>query len=149
MAVWQNRIVSARCERLGWHRSRRPRGTHIVRMVRRNATAMLWRTPAVAVNLVVVCIVFVEHWVMVEPRKRIVRRHGPIECRRSHRTPEPQVLCGTVDTATRAVVEPYTCQIDRHVYFLTGIGIVAEKPYFVVLAVHWLHPHLIDNHVCS
>ena len=107
-----------------------------------------WRTPSEAVNFVVVGVSAVEHRVVEAAGEGVVGRHRPVEVRRRHRAAESQILCRAVHAVAVWVEEPDAGKVDRHVYFLAGVGIVAIQPYFIVFAVDGLGPNLIDDNVC-
>lgn len=127
------------------------RGAHVVGVYggrRRYAGAYMrrrhWRTPAVAVHIVVVgahIAVVVNH-----ACEGPVFRHIPHNLRRVQtRRAEAQVLGCVVHAA--GAVQPYTLQLERHVDLFACVGIVAVYPQLVVGRVDALCPYLVDEHI--
>jgi hypothetical protein len=58
---------------------------------------------------------------------------------------EAQVLRRVVHPA--GTEEPYALQVERHVDFVTRIGVVTVDPQLVVGRVDALHPDLVDQHI--
>ena len=75
----------------------------------------------------------------------VVGRDVPREGGVAHLDAEAQVLCGVVHAA--GAVEPYTLQVEGHVYLVAGVGIIAVDPYLVVGRVDTLHPYLVYEDV--
>lgn len=75
----------------------------------------------------------------------VVGRHEPGECRHAHFYAEAEVLGGVVHAA--GAVEPYALEVEGHVDFVAGVGVVAIDPEFVVGAVDAFHPHFVEEDV--
>ena len=56
-------------------------------------------------------------------------------------------MCRAVHAAAGGVVEPDAGEVDGHVYFFAGIGIITEEPNLVVFAVDRFGPDLVDDDV--
>ena len=150
VSVRRLRVVHARGEGSGGHRCGGVGRAHIVGVVGPGATGR-WRrrTPAKAVNLIVVGVAVVEVRVVVVAHEGVVGRHCPVEVGRGHGAAEAQELCRAVHPVAVGVVEPDAGQVDGHIDLLARVGVVSIKPDFVVLAVHALGPYFVDNDVCG
>lgn len=86
------------------------------------------RHPAVAVYVIVVAAHIAR--AVYHAGIGVVRRDVPGEVRRVHRRAETQVLRRVVHVA--GTVEPYALQVQRHVYLVAGVGVVAVDPQLIV-----------------
>lgn len=123
---------------------------HVVGVVGQGAVSgTCGGTPSVAVDFVVVGVHASEVRVMVVAGEGVVRRHRPIEVGGLHGAAESEVLGGAVHAVAYVVEKPDAGEVDWHVDFFAGVGVIAEEPDFVVFAVDWLGPDFIDNHICG
>jgi len=74
-----------------------------------------------------------------------IGRDVPGQRMSAHIDPEPQVLGCVVHVS--CAVQPDAFQIEWHIDFVAGVGIVAVDPELVVGGVDSLHPYLVDKHV--
>ena len=89
----------------------------------------------------------VEVGVVEVAHEGVVGRHRPVEVGRGHGAAEAQELRRAVHPVAVWVVEPDAGQVDGHIDFFAGVGIIAVQPDFVILAVDALGPHFVDYHV--
>jgi len=130
------------------HRSGSVGSTHVVRMVGQwTVVRICRRTPSIAVNVVVVGVDAVVRGVVVVANEGVVRRHGPVEVGSLHGAAESQVLSCAIHAVAYIVEKPDAREVDRHVYFLAGISIIAIKPNLVVFAIDGFCPHFVDYHI--
>lgn len=76
---------------------------------------------------------------------RVVGRYVPDQRGGAYINPKAQVLSSIVHAS--CTVEPYTLQVQGHIDFVAGIGIVAIDPEFIVGGVHSFHPNFVEEDV--
>lgn len=76
----------------------------------------------------------------------VVGRHAPDKVGGAAKVVEAQVAGGAVQFAVS--YQPDTSQVEGHIDFFSGVGVIAINPELAIDAVDTLGPHFVNQDVC-
>lgn len=119
--------------------------THIIRRIVIGVVTVIRMAPT---RLMDVIVVGIEESGGVEPTMEgAIGRHHPAPCGSPVGVAETQHGGSVVHTHAGTVVEPDATQVDGHIDFVAGVGIVAVEPNLIELGVDTFGPYLVDEYV--
>ena len=86
-------------------------------------------------------------WMVVRTYIRVIGRYCPYKSGYRGIATETQVCRCTVHVTGVLVEEPYAVQVEGHVDFFSGIGIISVYPELVILRIDFLCPYLVDQSI--
>ena len=137
--------VLSRSEYVDHNWQRGNRGSHVVGVDGVVWVWHQWGSPAIYVDVIMVGLVVDGGVCHMDVGS--VLWHCPLDVWIWGVAAETEEMGRTVHPVVAVVEKPYASEVNGHENLFPSVGIVSEKPYFIIVRIHFLGPNVGDEHV--